>query len=61
MENLEDSDRTMLQIHTRGGALLPTSSLAEAQRIAEKITAEAARHGHPLVCRPVSNQSFDGQ
>jgi ATP-dependent Clp protease adapter protein ClpS len=53
----EDSNRTMLQIHTRGGALLATTSLAEAQRIAAQITTEAARHGHPLVCRPVSRQS----
>lgn len=59
--SLEDSNRTMLQIHTRGGALLPTSSLSEAQRIAEEITAEAATRGHPLVCRPVSSQSSDGQ
>jgi ATP-dependent Clp protease adapter protein ClpS len=57
----EDSNRTMLQIHRQGGALLPTSSLAEAQQIAEQITAEAARRGHPLVCRPVSSQSSDDQ
>ena len=57
----EDSNRTMLQIHTRGGALLATPSLADAQRVAAQITAEAARHGHPLVCRPVSRQSADGQ
>lgn len=57
--NPEDSNRTMLQIHTRGGALLPTPSLAEAQRIAAQIMAEAARSGHPLVCRPVSSQSAD--
>jgi hypothetical protein len=36
-------------------------SLTEAQRIAQEITAEAVRHGHPLVCRPVSSQSSDGQ
>lgn len=51
----EDSVRTMLEIHTRGGALLPTDSMAEAQRIAAAVTAEAAKHGHPLICRPVSN------
>jgi ATP-dependent Clp protease adapter protein ClpS len=50
----EDSNRTMLDIHTRGGALLPTPSLAEAQRIAAQVTAEAAKHGYPLLCRPVS-------
>lgn len=50
----EDSHRTMLDIHTRGGALLPTPSLAEAQRIAAQITAESAKSHYPLVCRPVS-------
>jgi ATP-dependent Clp protease adapter protein ClpS len=50
----EDSNRTMLAIHTRGGALIPTASLAEAQRICAQITAEAAQHSYPLVCRPVS-------
>jgi ATP-dependent Clp protease adapter protein ClpS len=49
----EASNHTMLAIHTRGGALLPTPSLAEAQRIATGITAEAAKHGYALVCRPV--------
>lgn len=55
--SLKDASRTMLEIHTRGGALLATPSLAEAQRIAALITAEAARQGHPLTCRPVSSQS----
>ena len=52
--SLEDSHRTMLAIHTRGGALIPTPSFAEAERIATQITAEAAKDGHPLICRPVS-------
>jgi ATP-dependent Clp protease adapter protein ClpS len=50
----EDSTHTMLAIHERGGALIPTPSLAEAQRIAGLITAEAAKNSHPLICRPVS-------
>jgi ATP-dependent Clp protease adapter protein ClpS len=50
----EESNRTMLDIHTRGGALLPAPSFAEAQRIAAQVTAEAVKHGYPLVCRPVS-------
>jgi len=50
----EDASRTMLDIHARGGALLPTSSLAEAERIAAQISAEAANQNYPLVCRPVS-------
>ena len=44
----------MPAIHTRGGALIPTPSFAEAERIATQITAEAAKDGHPLICRPVS-------
>jgi ATP-dependent Clp protease adapter protein ClpS len=50
----EDAQQTMLDIHLRGGALLPTSSLAEAERLATEITAEAAKEGYPLLCRPVS-------
>jgi ATP-dependent Clp protease adapter protein ClpS len=50
----EDSKDTMLAIHTRGGALIPTPSLADAQRIAAQITAETAESGYPLVCRSTS-------
>jgi ATP-dependent Clp protease adapter protein ClpS len=50
----EDSNRTMLDIHQRGGVLLPIPSLAEAKRVAAQMTAEAVEHGYPLVCRPVS-------
>ncbi len=50
----EASTHTMLAIHERGGALIPTPSLAEAQRIATQITAQAAKHSQPLICRPVS-------
>jgi ATP-dependent Clp protease adapter protein ClpS len=50
----EDSRDTMLAIHTRGGALIPTPSLADAQRIAAQITAEATESGYPLVCRSTS-------
>jgi len=53
----ENAHRTMLQIHSQGGALLATSSLEEARRIAAVITAEAAECGHPLACRAVSIQS----
>jgi ATP-dependent Clp protease adapter protein ClpS len=51
--NPEDAKRTMFDIHTRGGALLPTPSLVEAQRIAAQISTEAANQNYPLVCRPV--------
>jgi ATP-dependent Clp protease adapter protein ClpS len=50
----EASMHTMLGIHERGGALIATPSLAEAQRIAGQITAEAAKNGHPLLCRAVN-------
>lgn len=50
----EDAQRTMLDIHLRGGVLLATSSLAEAERLATEITAAAAKEGYPLLCRPVS-------
>jgi len=49
-----DAERTMIDIHVSGGALLATQSLADAQRIAASITAEAAKHGYPLVCRAVT-------
>jgi len=48
----EEAQQIMLDIHLRGGALLPTSSLAEAERLATQITAEAAKEGYPLLCRP---------
>jgi ATP-dependent Clp protease adapter protein ClpS len=54
--SLEEAIRMMLEIHTRGGALFPTSSLADAERIAAQITAQAQERGYPLVCRPVSAQ-----
>ena len=50
----EDSKHTMLAIHTRGGGLIPTPSLTDAQRIAAQITAEAAELGYALICRPTS-------
>ena len=43
----EEATRTMLEIHRKGGALLPTSSFAEAQRIAAEIAAQAAKQGYP--------------
>ena len=53
--NYHDAIRTMLQIHRRGGALLPTGSATEAQRVAAAVTAEAELKKHRLVCRAVSN------
>jgi ATP-dependent Clp protease adapter protein ClpS len=51
----EDSNATMLAIHTRGGALIPMPSLADAERVASQITAEAAKAGYPFICRATSN------
>lgn len=50
----QDSTYTMLAIHTRGGVLIPTLSLTEAERIAAQIAAEAAKYNYALICRPVS-------
>jgi ATP-dependent Clp protease adapter protein ClpS len=51
--NAEDAQRMMLEIHTRGGTLIPTHSAADAEAIAARIAAEAAKCGYPLVCRAV--------
>jgi len=48
-----DAIRTMLEIHRKGGILLPIPSFEESERIAEMVTAEAHAKNHPLVCRAV--------
>jgi ATP-dependent Clp protease adapter protein ClpS len=48
-----EATRTMLVIHTKGGALLPMPSFEESKRVAELVTAEARNNNHPLVCRAV--------
>ncbi len=53
----EEAHGAMLRIHTQGGALFATSSMAEAERFASHITGEAARRGYPLVCRAVGERS----
>ena len=50
----EGAIRVMLEIHQKGGVLLPTSTPEEAARIADSITAEAREKNHPMVCRAVS-------
>lgn len=50
----QDARETMLAIHRRGGALIPTASLEDAQRIAAEVTADTAKQGYPLICRAVS-------
>ncbi len=44
----------MLDIHRRGGLLLPQPTLAVAEVIADAITRDARARGHVLVCRAVS-------
>ncbi|UXI70326.1 ATP-dependent Clp protease adaptor ClpS [Tahibacter amnicola] len=44
----------MLQIHLRGGAVLPTDTMAQAEAFAEGVTADAKARGYPLVCRAIS-------
>jgi ATP-dependent Clp protease adapter protein ClpS len=51
--NQPEAIRTMLAIHTKGGALLPTPSRAAAAVAAQAITSEASNSGYPLVCRAV--------
>jgi len=48
-----DAIRTMLEIHTKGGALLPMPTIEESKRVAELVTAEARSKNHPLACRAV--------
>ena len=46
--------RTTLEIHKKGGVLLPMESFDKSKHIAELIVAEARGKNHPLVCRAVS-------
>lgn len=39
--------------HTKGGAVLPVDSSEQAERVAQRITAEARERSFPLVCRAV--------
>jgi ATP-dependent Clp protease adapter protein ClpS len=48
-----DAIRVMLEIHDKGGALLPLSSEDESRRVAEAVTALARSNHHPLTCRAV--------
>jgi ATP-dependent Clp protease adapter protein ClpS len=56
--NESDATRTMLEIHTKGGALLPMPSIEESKRVGELVTAEARSKNHPLVCRAVSKDAI---
>lgn len=50
----KEATRTMITIHEKGGALLPTANRAQADAVAQAITAAAANLKYPLVCRAVS-------
>ena len=43
-----------MQIHTRGGVLLPLADRARADAVADAIARDARAQGHRLVCRAVS-------
>jgi ATP-dependent Clp protease adapter protein ClpS len=49
----QEAVRVMLEIHTKGGALLATATETAATVAAEAITREASNRSHPLVCRAV--------
>ncbi len=49
----KEAIRTMLAIHSNGGALLATPTRAAAEAVAGTITTEASNRGYPLVCRAV--------
>jgi ATP-dependent Clp protease adapter protein ClpS len=48
------SMQTMIQIHNKGGILLPLESYELANRVAASIVADARMNSHKLVCRAVS-------
>jgi ATP-dependent Clp protease adaptor protein ClpS len=50
----QTATRLMLQIHTRGGALVALNTPEEAEQIASAITLHAKNRGHPLSCKAVS-------
>lgn len=51
-----DATRIMLEIHTKGGALVSMQSLDQSTRVAEAIVAEARGNNHPLVCRALGHE-----
>lgn len=55
-----DAVQTMLEIHRKGGILLPRESLEESKRIEEAAAAMAREGNHSLVCRAVSVQHTHG-
>ncbi len=52
----EEAVSTMLEIHEKGGVILPLADFCAAQEIVADIAAETLAHGHSLVCRAVGAQ-----
>ena len=52
----KDAIEVMLRIHRKGGAIIPTESMKEAEQLAGLIAADAAGSNHPLICRAISAQ-----
>jgi len=50
----DNAARSMLEIHTKGGALFACTSPGKAAAIATAITADTRKEGHQLVCRAVA-------
>jgi len=50
----EAAIRAMLEVHTKGGALLPLSSESAALQAAAAVQRDAQANRHSLVCRAVS-------
>lgn len=46
--------RLMIAIHQQGGQLVPVGNWDRAKVIADAISDDAQRLGHPLVCRAVA-------
>jgi ATP-dependent Clp protease adapter protein ClpS/Zn-dependent protease len=51
-----DAVQLMIAIHTKGGQLIPLPTYDEALIVAQRISDEAKKNGHPLVCRAVDVQ-----
>jgi ATP-dependent Clp protease adapter protein ClpS len=49
-----NATRMMLEIHTKGGALIPMASIEESKRVVELVSSTAQASSHPLVCRAVT-------
>lgn len=56
----ETAMASMLQIHARGGLLVPLADPVHAAEVASEVTREARDQGHPLVCRAVEAPSGAG-